>query len=133
MKSRGRGFTFNDKGYARITKGKWRGRYLHRHVMALAAAEFCYYPLNPKSGLPDGFHVDHVDHRRRHNCLENLLLLDARIHDHLSWASWLDRPERGEIPGQELPTRGPDDWDPEERKWERVVARAAGFDSEVPF
>ena len=52
--------------------------------------EGCYYPLpldrhgNPT--LPEGFTVEHLDHHRQHNCYQNLMLLDKRIHDALSWA-----------------------------------------------
>ena len=73
--------TRNERGYIRIFAGSARGRYQHRLVVAAACAEFCYYPLDPRSGLPSGFHVEHLDHCRTHNCLSNLLLLQAEIHN----------------------------------------------------
>ena len=88
---------FNLKGYPRYSTGALRNKYVHRVVMANAAAEFCVYPLNPSTGLPDGFHVEHVDHNRTHSCLGNLLLLEACIHNACSWKSW--RP-KGEVDWQ---------------------------------
>lgn len=120
----------NAKGYVRLSTGPLRGQYEHRAVMAGMAREFCYYPLEA-NGLPRGFQVEHVDHKRTHNCAENLLLLDARIHDHLSWLSWLNRPHN-EITGQEPPTLGPDDRDPTataEGRW-RIRPEDSG---DVPF
>lgn len=119
----------NEKGYVRITTGSLRGQYEHRAVMARLARVWCFYPLEA-NGLPRGFHVEHLDHRRTHNCAGNLLLLDARIHDWLSWRSWLNRPH-DDVPGQEPPVRGPDDWDPQatpEGRW-----GITPDDTEVPF
>jgi hypothetical protein len=65
------------------------------------------YPL--KGNLPtiqDGtsegtpFTVEHVDHRRTHNCPANLLLLDKRIHDAISSAHATNlRRVRGKVEG----------------------------------
>jgi hypothetical protein len=55
--------------------------------MAEASSEFCFYPLNPRSGLPDGFHVEHIDHCKTHNCISNLLLIQDSIHNWTSWHS----------------------------------------------
>lgn len=59
---------------------------VHRKVMYEACLEMCYYPLN--GNLPEGFTVEHCDHNRQHNCIENLLMLDKRIHDFISFGSW---------------------------------------------
>ncbi len=83
-------------GYVRLKKGAHRDKLEHRVVMADACKEFCVYPLN-KDGLPDGFHVEHLDHNRRHNCLSNLILLDPKIHNHISWESWRNNePPKGQ-------------------------------------
>lgn len=122
----------NGKGYVRISGGPNRNKYEHRLVMAEMVREWCYYPVEEGKDLPEGFHVEHVDHNRTHNCGGNLLLLDVRIHDYISWCSWLDRPTRGEVAGQEEPVRGLDDWDPKgsaEARWLRGEDLAV----EVPF
>lgn len=76
-----------EKGYKRFHKGPNRGKYEHRVVMAELCGEWCWYPLNLSTGLPEGFTVDHLDHDRQHNCHQNLVLLQKEIHDHLSWCS----------------------------------------------
>ena len=38
--------------------------------------------------IPEGMTVEHVDHHKPHNCIGNLMLLDVRIHNALSKASW---------------------------------------------
>src|SRR5690348_3714508 len=78
------GVHLNDKGYLRYSRsGPHRMKYVHRVVMAEMCAQLSYYPLNPSTGLPDGFTVEHCDHIRTHNCPANLLLLDIRIHNAL--------------------------------------------------
>jgi hypothetical protein len=69
----------NVGGYVRVWTRKNRGVYQHRLVMARSCKEWCYYPLG-KDGLPKGFHVHHVDNKRDHNCIENLILLQDCIH-----------------------------------------------------
>lgn len=87
-KGTGTGIVATWKGYRRITRrGPWRDWLEHRKVVYEAAREFCYYPIN--GDLPEGMTVDHLNHQRNDNRLENLILLDKRIHDHLSsWTRW---------------------------------------------
>ncbi len=83
----GKGVRVHAKGYLEIIRrGPWRGWLVHRKVMYEACLEFCYYHINRR--LPEGFTVEHLDHDRQHNCIENLLLLNKRIHDHISWETW---------------------------------------------
>ena len=82
-----RGNTTTAKGYVRVTAGPNRHRYEHRVVMAVSLRIGCpawLLPLLNGDGLPEGFHVHHIDGRRAHNCPQNLMLLEAVIHDHLS-------------------------------------------------
>jgi hypothetical protein len=80
---RGKGTCLSQHGYVRITRrGPFRDWYEHRKVMFEACQEFCYYSVD--GDLPQGFTVDHLDHKRAHNCLGNLLMLDKRIHDSIS-------------------------------------------------
>ena len=78
----------SSKGYIRIYHGPDRGQYEPRVVMRTLCAEFCYYThtdlWDPTSGLPIGFHVEHIDHQKTHNCPENLLLLQDIIHNFCS-------------------------------------------------
>jgi hypothetical protein len=83
----GPGVHLSHKGYIRISSGPNRNKFAHRVVMAGLASVWCYYPLNPSTGLPDGFDVEHQDHRRAHNCHQNLILIDHTIHCYLSVAS----------------------------------------------
>lgn len=75
--------TLTSKGYLRHTAGPIRGRYVHRETLAVLCRVWCYYPL-AADGLPAGFTVEHLDHRRAHNCHTNLILLQKEIHDYLS-------------------------------------------------
>ena len=81
------GLTTTHHGYLRITAGPNRGKLHHRQILAELCIQFCYYPLMP-DGLPFGFTVDHLDHNRKHNCHQNLILLQAEIHRAISWDSW---------------------------------------------
>ncbi len=88
-RGRGRGVGGHAKGYLQIThRGPWRNWLVHRKVMLEMCMEMCYYPLpmgkNGHPTLPEGFTVEHCDHHRQHNCPENLMLLDKRIHDWIS-------------------------------------------------
>ena len=75
------------EGYLQIIRrGPWRGWLVHRKVMYEACREMCYYPFN--GNLPAGFIVEHLDHNRQHNCIENLMLLDKRIHDAITLDHW---------------------------------------------
>lgn len=80
----GRGTCVHAAGYIQVTRrGPFRGWLEHRMVMYLAMKNgLSYYPVN--GNLPEGFTVEHLDHNRQHNCMCNLMLLDKRIHDHLS-------------------------------------------------
>ncbi len=83
-KGSGSGVHIHIKGYLRITRrGPWRNWLVHRKVMLEMCQEMCYYPME-EGKLPEGFTVEHLDHNRRHNCPENLMLLDKRIHDWIS-------------------------------------------------
>jgi hypothetical protein len=85
-KGSGKGVRVHAEGYVQIIhRGPWRGWLEHRKVMLEMCREMCYYPIEDGK-LPAGFTVDHLDHRRQHNCPENLMLLDKRIHDALSLA-----------------------------------------------
>ncbi|MDE2097834.1 MAG: HNH endonuclease [Patescibacteria group bacterium] len=66
------------KGYFRISAGPDRGKYEHRAVVEKIIG----------GPIPAGMTVEHMDHQRAHNCWQNLMLLDKRIHDAISWASW---------------------------------------------
>lgn len=70
------------KGYIQIRGGEYRGEYEHRVVMSKMVKEWCYYPLSEsRLGIPEGFHVHHVDGDKGHNCSGNLLLIQDVIHD----------------------------------------------------
>lgn len=73
------GRTVTAKGYVRLTRGQYRHWYEHRAVMDAATRQWCYYG----PGIPEGFHVHHIDGDKRHNCQQNLMLLDAPIHNRL--------------------------------------------------
>jgi hypothetical protein len=80
-KGYGSGVCLTAKGYLQITRrGPDRNKLVHRAVMSTLCREWCVYPLNPKTGLPDGLEVHHVDFDKRHNCPENLMLLDPVLH-----------------------------------------------------
>ena len=86
VRGSGKGTTVHAKGYIQIKRrGPWRGWLEHRKVMLKMCEEMCYYPRE-EGKLPEGFTVDHLDHTRDHNCPENLMLLDKRIHDYISSA-----------------------------------------------
>jgi len=70
-----RGTYLTEKGYVRISSGADRGKYEHRAVMERLIG----------GPIPAGMTVEHIDHRRAHNCWQNLMLLDKRIHDFISW------------------------------------------------
>ena len=63
-------------------------QFVHRTVMAELCAVSCVYPLEPKSGLPAGLTVEHLDHVKTHTCHGNLILPDKVIHDYISNAMW---------------------------------------------
>lgn len=84
-----------DKGYVRLNHGANRGKFEHRAIMGALCLVRCFYPLNDRTDLPDGFTVEHVDHDKQHNCPNNLLLLQVEIHNHLSWCSWLNSAKPG--------------------------------------
>lgn len=89
IKGQGTGLVVTREGYVRIKRrGLYREWYEHRRVMYEACLVFCYYPTNGNLPLvpdpPGPFTVEHLDHRKGHNCLQNLLLLDKRIHDAIS-------------------------------------------------
>lgn len=82
------------KGYVRLKSGPNRDRYEHSVVMGEMCKELCFYPID-WLGMPKWpgvkFTVEHMDHNRTHNHRGNLMLLDKRIHDHLSWQSWTEK------------------------------------------
>jgi hypothetical protein len=89
----GTGVHLHEKGYLRVgRRGPYRGWLVHRVVMLEMCQEFCYYELpENKTKLPVGMTVEHLDHKRTHNCSQNLMLLDKRIHDKISgdYAVWI--------------------------------------------
>jgi len=81
------GRTTTAKGYVRLKAGPFRDHYEHRIIMWVSLQIYCPEWLVPRlngDGLPSGFHVHHIDGRRAHNCPQNLMLLDATIHDYLT-------------------------------------------------
>lgn len=73
-------------------RGRWYMWYVHRMVVAQALLESGYLgwePVDPDRPIPPGMHVDHVDNRPDHNCLGNLVLLQAEIHASISRAHQL--------------------------------------------
>lgn len=110
-KGSGSGIHTHAKGYLRISRrGPWRNWLVHRKVMLEACQEFCYYPVD--GNLPPGMTVEHLDHNRQHNCRENLMLLDKRIHDAISIAHAYNmasiQANRWDVPGG-VPGGVPDD------------------------
>lgn len=85
------GRTVTAKGYVRLKRGQYRDWYEHRAVMDAATREWSYYG----PGIPEGFHVHHIDYDRAHNCRGNLMLLDAAIHDRLKMPEEDARDESG--------------------------------------
>lgn len=87
----------NDGGYLRLGSSPFRDTYQHRMVMAALVYES--HGIYDQTGdqwrrivsAPGadwaGFEVDHLDRNKRHNCPENLLLIDKRIHAKLSSSS----------------------------------------------
>jgi hypothetical protein len=117
----GPGYCLSSKGYVQITVGPNRNKLAHRVVMAGLASVGCYYPINPSTGLPDGFDVEHQDHLRTHNCHQNLILIDHTLHCYLSAASRECR-------------RSLDDWDADGDWAGRKTPKYTDSElSEVPF
>ena len=87
-KGTGLGTRIHEKGYVQIIRrGPWRGWLQHRQVMLWALQESLYWHNHPQVAdgkIPDGMTVEHLDHKKAHNCIENLMLLDKRIHDYIS-------------------------------------------------
>jgi hypothetical protein len=83
------GVSLTDKGYRRIRSGEHRGKYEHRRrIEEMLERPLCAAYVFPERGvIPAGYHVEHADHSRTHNCAGNLMLLDARIHNTLTWAT----------------------------------------------
>jgi hypothetical protein len=96
------GFYVNEKGYLRLSAGPDRGKYVHRKVMETLLAETdtatlaaLGIPACSPAKIPEKFTVEHIDHRKPHNCPENLMLLDKRIHDAISlWSRGYYRAHR---------------------------------------
>jgi hypothetical protein len=57
--------------------------------------------------------VDHLDHKKAHNCPSNLVLLDIEIHNYISWRSWLNAEKLGPPPSKNFILTD-DDFDPKE-------------------
>lgn len=78
----------NEKGYRRISWGRHRGKYEHRRVIEeLLLKPLCADYVFPTPGIiPEGMHVEHVDHSRTHNCHGNLMLLQECIHNAVTQA-----------------------------------------------
>jgi hypothetical protein len=89
----GTGVCLHEKGYLQITRrGPWRNWLVHRKVMLEALQQSLYWKHHPsvlRNKIPNEMTVEHLDHRRRHNCIENLMLLDKRIHDFISNDQWM--------------------------------------------
>ena len=84
------GRSVNSKGYTVITvTGPDYMKYEHRVVIErlLATPERSVtYVWGWGNGVPVGMTVHHLDSRRRHNCLGNLMLLDHQLHNAVSRA-----------------------------------------------
>lgn len=113
VKGSGSGLRLHPKGYLQyIRRGPFRFWLEHRRIMFAAAQEFCYYEVDDR--LPAWLTVDHIDHSRAHNCRQNLLLLDKRIHDAISTAHrWFVERTRGDS----LPPARTPDWFPGVPDW----------------
>ena len=74
------------KGYRRISHGPNRNQLEHRLVMQQMLMDpigLCHLPVGDPI-IPTWATVHHIDHQKRHNCPDNLMLLDYRIHNALS-------------------------------------------------
>jgi hypothetical protein len=82
------GSGLNEKGYVRITAREHRNKYQHRQVMEeLLEHPLCADYVFPDKGvIPKGMTVDQMDHRRTHNCHQNLMMLQDVIHNAISRA-----------------------------------------------
>jgi len=74
------------KGYIRIRTKENRGKFQHRLIIERMLVDpICLRYVFPEVGkIPVGMTVEHLDHRRAHNCSGNLMLLDKAIHDAIS-------------------------------------------------
>lgn len=69
------------KGHLRYSAGPHRNKYVHRVIAAQCAAVWCYYPVNGKDGLPEGWDVHHLDGNPQNNCpVHNLCLMPHSLH-----------------------------------------------------
>jgi hypothetical protein len=74
------------RGYVRLKTKVGRGKYEHRFVMENLLRDPIGLLFIGGGEIPDGMHVHHCDHNRRHNCEGNLMLLDSAIHNWISLA-----------------------------------------------
>lgn len=70
--NRGRGWTINEYGYVRITKGRYRGWYYHRMKAAQSMA------ASSRKLTPD-FTVDHLCGNKRCECPDFHLLILPKV------------------------------------------------------
>lgn len=82
------GKTFSSKGYIRIRTRHNRNMYEHRHIISdmILNSRLCadyVFGSKPcgKDGIPIGYHVNHADFDKTHNCPGNLQLLQSCIHN----------------------------------------------------
>lgn len=78
------GSHLSDKMYRRLSAHPNRNKYEHRWVMEQLLLNPISYIYTPGQGIPSNMTVEHVDHRRTHNCCGNLMLLEKCIHDRIS-------------------------------------------------
>lgn len=80
------GVSKTERGYLRIRHGGHRNKYVHRRRLEVMLENpLCADYVFPNKGrIPAHMVVEHVDHKRDHNCDGNLMLLQKCIHDKLS-------------------------------------------------
>lgn len=73
------------KNYVRLGYAPYRNKYEHRVIIEkLIKSQTGGLIWINQTEIPEHMTVHHNDHRRAHNCHENLMLLDKIIHDYLS-------------------------------------------------
>lgn len=97
------GKTFTKKGYIQFNHGEHRNKYEHRVIIEkLIRSRTGGLVWINQIQIPENMTVHHNDHRRAHNCNDNLMLLEKAIHDYLSICDARRKAER-ELHGDEEP------------------------------
>jgi hypothetical protein len=79
--------TTTSKGCVKITAGAGRGKYEHRWTIEKLLRDpigLCWLPI-PEAGpeIPRRYTVHHIDQKKAHNYVGNLMVLDKAIHNAL--------------------------------------------------